>query len=159
MNIKDEPYIPINNALFIDKEGLIIPGDFHAKYASQFYGIDVTMDREEALKNQWRMEIYERYKDLGGRGTMIDFMIQYFGFDKCCYNAIITSRPVRYEYYFNHFIEGIDLLYMTPIIEQDGAFRFLYPTSEERDNNLSFQKEGQVIIDSVPLRERKLHYK
>lgn len=161
MNIKDNAVVDLTNALYVDREGNVIFGDGHAKFVSQFFGIDILMPEREAISNQERLLVYENYCSQVRDISLIDFLIRFFGYDRCCYKTIISSRINLYDFYFNHYLDEYGLIRMPAILLDENTGMFYSPSvsAEIRQKEFDLKKEADSIKNSVPKRERYRHYK
>ncbi len=165
MNIKDEKLINLRDALYVKRDGEIIfngtPHFGHTKVADIFYGIDVTMNEKEALKNQQRFLMYERYCAESNHISMIDFLVRFYGYDRCCYTSIITTRSNPYDTYFNYYLEGYDIHSTSPIYLDSKTNRFYVPKPdlEVMQRRLVLRNEADDLKTRFPKKELKNYYK
>ena len=108
MNIKDHKFIEFSDTIFIAPDGELIKGEFHAPYVSNFIGIHYSLTETEQKEKIERYELYEKYCDQYGFHSidLINFFIQYYGYDRTTPHSIITAKEKPYSTYYNWLIEG-----------------------------------------------------
>lgn len=162
MNISDDKVLDLSNALFVKRDGEIITHPFygHAKIATRFFGIDVTMPEKEALANQKRYLMYRKYCDEVGYIDLLDFMIRFYGYDRCCAIGIISSRTNLYEYYWNYYLAGYSLHRKYPIGYDDMKEDFYnIEDFDDYKRDLERKERADMIRSRVPKEERYKYYK
>ena len=163
MNIKDEKLIDLRKKLFVKRDGEIIEHQFfgHAKMASIFFGIDSLMPEKERLENKKRFLMYKKYCNQFGYIDLLEFMIRFYGHDRCCTFYIITARPNPYETYFNHYLSGYGLHILPPIAYDEALDTFYTPEipPEDIEKDLAFKAEADELRNSSSQEELSIHFK
>lgn len=162
MNIKDNKFHSLEGIIFIAPDGELIPGEFHAPYVSSFFGLHHSLPEEKRKENAKRYELYNKYCDQYGFRSidLINFFIQFFGYDRTTPYGIITAKENPYSTYYNWLIEGymVDTLREIRLDEEKG---FYYPSQnfETIDSEIALKEKALSIYENTPTLERKLHYK